>query len=59
MGINQTREDIAVTIWLSEYKRATGKERSITWYDVADSDREKYLFVADAIIAGPLKELLP
>lgn len=44
------RDEIAKTIWLAEFRRATGKERSITWFDVSENDRERYLYVADAVI---------
>jgi hypothetical protein len=44
------RDEIAKAIWLAEYRRATGKERSITWYDVAEDDRNKYLYLADAVL---------
>jgi hypothetical protein len=48
------REAIAREIWLSEYRRATGKERVVDWEDgVSDNDRERYLYVADAVLALP------
>lgn len=47
------REEIAKTIWPAEYRRATGKERSIPWDEVAEHDREKYRFIADAILSLP------
>lgn len=48
-------EKIAETIWRAEYRRATGKERSVDWADgVADEDKELYRYVAEAILtAGP------
>ena len=45
------REQIAEIIWRSEYIRATGKQRNISWSDgVSAWDKEKYLAVADAIL---------
>jgi hypothetical protein len=45
-------EIIAETIWRSEYRRATDKERSIPWSEVASADQEKYRFVARGIFAA-------
>lgn len=48
--VNGLRDRIAELIWRSEYRRATGKERTIEWAEVADKDVEKYLYVAEAIV---------
>lgn len=48
----RSRDYIAETIWRAEFRRATGKERSITWHDVAVEDRDRYLFLADAILSS-------
>ena len=45
------REAIAEAIWRAEYRRATGRERSIPWSEVSSTDRERYRYVADAILA--------
>lgn len=47
------REQIAERIWRAEYRRATGKERSIDWAEVNDGEVLKYLYVADAILQLP------
>ena len=44
-------EAIAETIWRAEYRRATGRERSIPWSEVSSTDRERYRYVAAAILA--------
>ena len=49
------RHDIAEIIWRAEYKRATGKERNVSWQGgVSKWDKEKYLVVADAILEAEL-----
>lgn len=50
---DQLRDQIAERIWRAEYRRATGKERVIDWAEVADSDVEKYLYLAEAILQIP------
>ena len=45
------REAIAETIWRAEYRRATGRERSIPWSEASPIDQERYRYVASAIIA--------
>lgn len=47
----RVRDSIAECIWRAEYRRATGKERLVPWSEVAPNDQDKYLFVADAILA--------
>lgn len=44
-------EAIAETIWRAEYRRATGRERSVPWSEVSSTDRERYRYVADNILA--------
>lgn len=44
------REKVAERIWQAEYRRATGRERSIEWAEVNDNEVIKYLYVADAIL---------
>lgn len=47
------RDAIAETIWRAEYLRATGKERLVSWTDgVSTEDKEKYRFIADALLAA-------
>lgn len=45
------REAIAETIWRAEYRRATGRERSIPWSEASPIDQERYRYVAAAILA--------
>lgn len=45
------RKVVAVAIWKAEYRRATGRERNLGWDEaVSDDDKERYLFVADAVL---------
>ena len=44
-------EAIAETIWRAEYRRATGRERSIPWSEVSNNDHERYCYIARAILA--------
>lgn len=48
-------EQIAEILWRAEYRRATGKERSVSWVDgVSDEDRQDYRYLAAAVLAsGP------
>lgn len=48
----EKRDLIAETMWRAEYTRATGKERSIPWSEVAYDDQQKYLYVADVVAAA-------
>lgn len=41
---------IGETIWKAEYRRATGKERSIHWTEVAPDDRAKYVYLGEAVM---------
>jgi hypothetical protein len=44
-------DKIAEVIWKAEYRRATGKERSVSWKDgVSEADKERYRYVADGVI---------
>jgi hypothetical protein len=45
------REAIAETIWRAEYRRATGKERTVSWADgVSEADKDGgYRYIADAL----------
>ena len=45
------REAIAEAIWRAEYRRATGRERSIPWSEVSNNDHERYCYIARAILA--------
>lgn len=52
-GVQARREAIAETIWRAEFARATGRERMVSWKEgVSDEDKAKYLFIADAVLAG-------
>lgn len=53
------REKISECLWRTEYKRATGKERVVSWHDgVNDNDKDNYRYVADAVIrALPLSSV--
>ena len=52
-AVQARREAIAETIWRAEFARATGRERLVSWKDgVSDEDKAKYLFIADAVLAG-------
>lgn len=44
-------EQIAEIMWRSEYRRATGRERSIRWAEVADKDKDRYRYTARDIEA--------
>jgi hypothetical protein len=42
---------IAEIIWKSEYRRATGKERTVPWSEVPRSDKRRYEFIAFDIVS--------
>ncbi len=44
-------EAVAETIWEAEFRRATGKQRLVPWAEINPDDRERYRFLARAVIA--------
>ncbi len=46
-----TRDRIAEAIWRAEFRRATGKERNITWDECGQQTQNSYLYLADAVLA--------
>lgn len=50
MGQQRPYQIVAETIWRAEYRRATGKERSIPWSEVSRDDQKKYEYLAKAVL---------
>lgn len=48
--MTESVEVAAEALWQSEYVRATGKKRSITWGEVSNETQEQYRFCARAAI---------
>jgi hypothetical protein len=49
--VQSDRELIAETIWRSEYRRSTEKERVVSWQDgVSEKDKDRYRYIANDII---------
>lgn len=48
--MSPTSTEIADCIWRSEYRRATGKERTLPFSEISSQDQARYLFVADDIL---------
>lgn len=50
--VKSLADAIAETIWRAEYRRATGRERNVDWSFVSPNERDKYLYLANAIALG-------
>jgi hypothetical protein len=50
MTENDIIELIAETIWHAEYRRATGRSRSVAWNDNSEKTQESYRFIARTLL---------